>query len=142
MDADTSRWTGDGTFTPVLLAALDGIDAVTHVRVEDAPASRADAGYNFIANEVYVTFGVDRVEVPVRRFGLLPGRTTVSRPKMTIRELSDRLAAIESVGAPDFADEGMLQFLRTERVVPPYQTRGIKVVELVRVYEARSGALP
>jgi hypothetical protein len=36
----------------------------------------------------------------------------------------------------------MLQYLRTERVVPPYQTRGYKIVELVRVYEvgrARSG---
>jgi hypothetical protein len=29
----------------------------------------------------------------------------------------------------------MLQYLRTERIVPPYQTRGYKLVELVRVYE-------
>jgi hypothetical protein len=32
----------------------------------------------------------------------------------------------------------MLQYLRTERVIPPYQTRGIKLVELVRIYEAGS----
>jgi hypothetical protein len=30
----------------------------------------------------------------------------------------------------------MLQYLKTERVIPPYQTRGYKLVELVRVYEA------
>jgi hypothetical protein len=32
----------------------------------------------------------------------------------------------------------MLQYLRTERLVAPYQTRGIKVVEMVRVYMAGS----
>jgi len=30
----------------------------------------------------------------------------------------------------------MLQYLRTERIVAPYQTTGIKVIELVRIYEA------
>jgi hypothetical protein len=34
----------------------------------------------------------------------------------------------------------MLQYLRTERVVPPYQTKGYKVVEMVRIYEV--GAEP
>jgi hypothetical protein len=29
----------------------------------------------------------------------------------------------------------MLQYLRTERIVPPYQTRGYKLVELVRIYD-------
>ena len=28
-----------------------------------------------------------------------------------------------------------MQFLRSERIVAPYQTRGYKHVELVRVYE-------
>jgi hypothetical protein len=28
----------------------------------------------------------------------------------------------------------MLQYLRTERIVPPYQTRGYKLVEMVRIY--------
>jgi hypothetical protein len=45
------------------------------------------------------------------------------------------LGAIPDVGEPDYGDEGMLQYLRTERIVPPYQTRGYKLVELVRVYE-------
>jgi len=30
----------------------------------------------------------------------------------------------------------MLQYLRTQRIIPPYQTRGYKVIEMVRVYEA------
>ena len=42
---------------------------------------------------------------------------------------------IEGVGAPDYGDEGMLQYLRAERIIPPYQTRGYKLVEMVRVYE-------
>ena len=46
------------------------------------------------------------------------------------------LTAAPEIGAPDYADEGMLQYLRTERVIPPYQTKGYKLVELVRVYEA------
>jgi hypothetical protein len=31
----------------------------------------------------------------------------------------------------------MIQYLRTERIIPPYQTRGYKLVELVRIYEAK-----
>ena len=49
--------------------------------------------------------------------------------------LEAALTAIPDVGAPDYADEGMLQYLRAERVIPPYQTRGYKLVELVRIYE-------
>jgi len=55
---------------------------------------------------------------------------------MTIRDLETALASIAGVGAPDYGDESMLQYLRSERIVPPYQTRGYKLVELVRVYEA------
>jgi len=49
--------------------------------------------------------------------------------------LEAALAAMPGIGSPDYSDEGMLQYLRTERVIPPYQTRGYKLVELVRVYE-------
>jgi hypothetical protein len=45
------------------------------------------------------------------------------------------LGAIDDVGAPDYGDEGMLQYLRAERIIPPYQTRGYKLVEMVRIYE-------
>ena len=46
------------------------------------------------------------------------------------------LTALPVVGAPDYSDQAMLQYLRTERIIPPYQTRGYKIVELVRIYEA------
>ena len=29
----------------------------------------------------------------------------------------------------------MIQYLHTQRVIPPYQTRGYKLIELVRIYE-------
>ena len=57
---------------------------------------------------------------------------------MTVAELEQALTALSGVGAPDYADAGMLQYLRAERIVPPYQTRGYKLVELVRIYEAGS----
>lgn len=135
MQADTSHWTGEGAFTPVLLAALEQIGAIVGLRVEDAPASRADAGYALIANEIFVRFRLETRETNVTRFGFLPGRRRVDVPVMTLAGLGDVLAGIEGVGAADYTDEGMLQYLRTERIVPPYQTRGIKVVELVRIYD-------
>ena len=57
---------------------------------------------------------------------------------MTMSSLEAALAGIPDVGAPDYSDDSMLQYLRTERIVPPYQTKGYKLVELVRVYEVGS----
>ena len=68
-------------------------------------------------------------------FGLLPGHRTVSDKAMTLQGLEAALAVIDGVGAPDYGDEGMLQYLRAERIIPPYQTRGYKLVEMVRIYE-------
>ena len=48
---------------------------------------------------------------------------------------ADPVKAVES-GQADYADDGMIQYLRTERIIPPYQTKGYKLVELVRIYEA------
>jgi hypothetical protein len=121
VELDTSGWSGDGAFTQVLIDALGVLEAVQRVRVEDAPASRADAGFSFISNEIFVTFA---------RHGFLRGR----RPKMTLAGLEFALAARTEIGAPDYGDAGMLQYLRTDRIVPPYQTRGYKLVEMVRIY--------
>ena len=136
MELDVSRWSGEGDFTQVLLEALKGMDEIRHVRVEDAPASRADAGYSFISNEVYVAFHPRPRREPVRRLGFIPGTRTVIEGAQTLAGLETALAALEAVGPSDYADEGMLQYLRTQRVIPPYQTRGLKLVEMVRVYEA------
>jgi hypothetical protein len=73
----------------------------------------------------------------VRRFGILPSTRAVTSKVMTVAGLEQALTGLADVGAPDYADEAMLQYLRTERIVPAYQTRGYKLVELVRLYEIR-----
>jgi hypothetical protein len=139
MTIDTSNWSGEGLFTELLLDRLRQLDGVASLRVEDAPASRSEADFNFISNEIYVSFAVIERREPVRRFGLLPGFRRVAGKAMTVPDLEAALRRVEDVGAPDYADEGMLQYLRAERIVPPYQTRGYKLVELVRIYEAGEG---
>jgi hypothetical protein len=135
MDLDTTNWSGEGTFTQVLIDSVWNLDQVRVVRVEDAPSSRSDVDYNFISNELFVGFcSVERV-VCSKILGLVPVSRTLTEPAMTVTDLERALSEIDSIGPPDYADEGMLQYLRTERIVPPYQTRGYKLVELVRVYE-------
>src|SRR6266571_4291326 len=132
---DSSKWSGEGTFTQLLVETLQRIETLTLIRVEDAPASRSEADYNFISNEIFVAFAMAvRVE-RVRRFGFLPASRTITEKAMTVAGLEAALTTLSEVGPPDYSDDGMLQYLRTERVVPPYQTRGYKLVELVRLYE-------
>jgi len=133
-DVDTSRWSGEGEFTQRLIDRLRAIDAVRSVRVEDAPSTRSDADYLFLSNELFVEFATMSREHRWRRFGFLPATRTIEEKTMTLAGLEAALTASD-VGAPDYGDEGMLQYLRAERIVPPYQTRGYKLVELVRIYE-------
>ncbi len=74
----------------------------------------------------------------VRRFWILPGSRDVPEKTLTLAALERQLAEMTDIGAADYSDEGMLQYLRTERIIPPYQSRGYKLVELVRVYEVGS----
>jgi hypothetical protein len=113
------------------------IETIAFVRVEDAPSTRSEADYNFISNEVFVGFATSLREEAVKRFGFIPASRIVATKAMTMEGLERALTATSNIGAPDYSDDGMLQFLRTERVVPPYQTRGYKLVELVRIYEAK-----
>jgi hypothetical protein len=136
MELDTSKWSGEGEFTQTVVDALKTIEGIRWVRVEDAPATRSDADYNFISNEVFVMFDTRTRLEPVRRFGFVPGSREVTEKMMALQDLEKRLAALPAVGEPDYADTGMIQYLRSERVIPPYQTRGYKLVELVRIYEA------
>lgn len=134
MELDVAQWSGEGEFTSGLIEQLKGLAAIDFVRVEDAPASHTEANYNFISNEVYVRFRREPVSETARVLGILPIRRTVWKPAMTLEELARQLTAMEHVGSPDYSDEAMLQYLRTERIVAPYQTRGYKLVELVRIY--------
>lgn len=135
MEIETSRWSGEGAFTQALLEGLKTLEQVAFVRVEDAPSTRSEADYHFISNEIFVTFHVSYRVEPARRFGFLPASRKVPDQAMTIPQLEASLAGIEGIGPADYADAGMIQFLRAERIVPPYQTRGYKLVELVRIYE-------
>ena len=135
-EVETSKWSGEGTFTQVLVDCLKQVDGVAAVRVEDAPASRSEADYNFMSNEIFIVFATATRDEPIRRFGVFPGTRTVQYASLTMAALEAVLATLPDVGAPDYSDEGMLQYLRTERIIPPYQTKGYKLVELVRVYEA------
>lgn len=135
MVVDTSNWSGEGGFTQKLVDRLQQIEGVASVRVEDAPASRSEADYNFISNEIFVMFATEDRQERVMRFGFLPATRRTTSKLMTVETLEHALTSSPDIGAPDYSDDGMLQYLRTERIVPPYQTRGYKLVELVRLYE-------
>ena len=134
---DRSNWSGEGQLTQLLLERLPDVPGIRFVRVEDAPATRSEADYQFISNEVYVEFAVQNRAEKYTRFGLLPATRIVAEKLLTLSGLEAELTAMPDIGAPDYSDDGMLQYLRTERVIPPYQTRGYKLVELVRIYEIR-----
>jgi len=129
MNLEASGWSGEGTFTKLLIVALREIPAVEALRVEDAPASRADTGFSFISNELYVLFASTTHTLTRRKERL-----------MTLGGLEVALANNPEIGAPDYSDDGMLQYLRTERILQPYQSRSYKMIELVRLYE--TGTLP
>jgi hypothetical protein len=133
-EIDSEKWSGDGDFTRALVEVLGAIEEVARVRVEDSPASHDDAGYAFLSNEVFVGFATRAETYTAKWLGVMPVARTRDVPAMDLRALATRLAAMEGVGEPDYQDEGMLQYLRAERVRAPWQSKGIKVVELVRVY--------
>jgi hypothetical protein len=132
---DSAGWSGEGEFTQKLVERLRGVEHLAGVKVEDAPATRSDADYNFVANEIFVTFATADREEPTRLLGFIPGTKRVTEKRMTLAGLAAVLEGSDGIGAADYGDEGMLQYLRTERIIPPYQTKGYKLVELVRIYE-------
>jgi hypothetical protein len=134
-EIDVSAWSGEGAFTQVLIDYLRALPLISFLKVEDAPATRSDADYNFMSNEIFVRFATVERREPYRRFGVLPASRLVVEPAMTFAGLEADLSAAPEPGPPDYGDATMLQYLRSERIVPPYQTRGYKLVELVRIYE-------
>ena len=56
MEVDKEKWSGEGEFTQLLVEKLRELGTITLARVEDAPASRSEADYNFMSNEVFVAF--------------------------------------------------------------------------------------
>jgi hypothetical protein len=142
MELDTSKWSGEGAFTERVIDRLKQISEIAVIRVEDAPASRSEADYNFISNEIFVAFTTVEHREQHRRFGFLPVSRIIAEKSMTVPRLEAVLTTSPDIGAPDYSDDAMLQYLRAERIVPPYQTRGYKLVELVRVYEIGASSSP
>src|SRR3954466_11227407 len=105
LELETSAWSGEGTFTQLVIETLRDIPGVRYVRVEDAPATRSDADYNFISNELYVGFDTVERRERTTRFGLLPGSRTVTEKAMTLPWLEAALTAIDGAGPPDYGDE-------------------------------------
>lgn len=132
---DRDQWSGEGDFTEQLLSWLSEQSSIVLLRVEDAPSTRTDVEYNFISNEIYVEFKVREFYQSQRLLGVIPFRRKSLEKTMTLEKLNMALSADSELGEPDYADEGMIQFLHTERVIPPYQTKGYKLIELVRIYE-------
>jgi hypothetical protein len=137
MHIDSEAWSGEGEFTQIVVDRLRAIDQIAAIKVEDAPATRSEADYNFITNEIFVTFATRVEHEPIKRLGIIPATRPVAVKVMTFGALVAILEKSDGLGPPDYADEGMIQYLRTERIIPPYQTRGYKLVELLRIYEAK-----
>ena len=135
MEIDIESWSGEGAFTETVIDRLKTVEQVAGVKVEDAPASRSDADYNFISNEIFVTFAQAGRRESIKRLGIFAGTRLVAEKAMALAGLQALLEATEGIGQADYADDGMIQYLRTERIIPPYQTRGYKLVELLRIYE-------
>src|SRR6476620_4386152 len=107
-ELDTATWSGVRTVTKMLSDRLREVTAVRFVRVEDAPATRSDADYNFISNELFVGFETRARTERTTRFGFLPATRTVMEKALTIAGLESALTAIPDIGAPDYGDDGML----------------------------------
>ena len=135
---DSGGWSGEGEFTQVVLDRLSLVEQIAALKVEDAPATRSEADYNFIANEIFVTFATTHRDEAVKRLLFFPGTRRIPEKAMTFAALARLLEESEGIGPADYGDDTMIQYLRTERIIPPYQTKGYKLVELVRIYESGS----
>ncbi len=134
-EVDSSSWSGEGDFTHKLIDWCTSQSTVSFIRVEDAPSSRSDVEYNFISNEIFLQFQThDRVK-KYWLWKFVSIGSTVAEKLMTLEQLESKLACEDDIGAPDYADKEMIQYLHTERIIPPYQTKGYKLIELVRIYE-------
>ena len=115
MSTDRAKWSGDGELTAAVVACLEQLDAIAFLRIEDAPASRADATFAFVSNEIYVGFAERERKQRAWRLGLWPTTRTVRERAMSLVDLERVLMESPGIGTPDYADETMLQYLRTER---------------------------
>jgi hypothetical protein len=123
MRIDTQKWSGEGAFTQRVVDQLAQVAEIVVILVEDAPASRSEADYNFISNEIFVGFATVSRQEPIRRLGFLPGSRTVTEPAMTVPGLEAALTTIPDIGPPFGRRDAPVPEDRIV-TVPPHQTRG------------------
>ena len=92
------KWSGEGAFTQRMIDQLAQVAEIEAIFVEDAPASRSDADYNFISNEIFVGFATVSRQERIRRFGFLPGSRTVTEMAMTVPGLEAALTSVPDIG--------------------------------------------
>ena len=86
MNVDASGWSGEGEFTARLIEEIQGVAAVETLRVEDAPASRADSGFSFISNELFVVFASTSRRVRTWKLGFIPASTMLHAKSTTAQQ--------------------------------------------------------
>src|SRR6185503_8223145 len=114
MPVESGGWSGEGAFTQHVLDRLRGVEEVAALKVEDAPSTRSEADYNFVANEIFVTFATVQRDEPAKLLGTFKTTRRVSVKAMTFDGLVKLLEESEGIGPPDYADDCMIQSLRTE----------------------------
>jgi hypothetical protein len=96
MAVDTSKWSGEGAFTQIVIDQLAQMTEIANLRVEDAPASRSDADYNFVSNEIFVAFATAARREAFKRFGFLPASRTVHEKLVELVRIYDAAAPLRA----------------------------------------------
>ena len=135
VEVDNEKWSGEGELTQRLIDWFLVQPYILSVRVENAKSGRSDVEYNFISNEIFLRFETEEHFEHGKFLKVFPVRRLVLEKCTTLKNIQSDLTLVEEIGPPDFGDDGMIQYLHTERIIPPYQTKGYKLIELVRIYE-------
>ena len=135
MQIDSDGWGGEGTFTAVLLEALKSIEAIEYLRVEDAPASRAEPGYAFLSNEIYVRFRTDSREVDPPSLRRSLAGDGGGQADDVSANWPPAWAAPTAWESRTTATTRCCSTCAPSASSPPTRPEGIKVVEMVRIYE-------
>jgi len=121
---DTSKWSGEGEFTQFLLDHLRTIPEIAVVRVEDAPASRSEADYNFMLRHLLLLPMDSRDvahlgEVELARYRAMEALLTDPSladpdPKRVANIPPDQQAFL---AAYQSREQEMIQFLKDKRLI-------------------------
>ncbi len=107
MFVDSDGWSGEGEFTQVVLDRLRKVEIGSRrSRSKTRRRRRSDADYNFIANEIFVTFATTHRDEAVTRLLFFPGTKRVPVKTMTLEALTRLLEESEGIGPADYGDEG------------------------------------